>query len=530
MKRRAAVGFILLFLSLDPVGVAGPGLRQSITFGATGFSSLELQFLWMEQTFSASLGGVWEGDGFAQGRVGGSVELAPFSLMGGFTLERAGEWQVDVGGGFSGDAVSVLGTTAFGPDGIRGWGLGSVLEVPPLALQARVAWEGPIKALLGISLTWEALQIAAMATWVDGKTTGLQGNVGLMGELGTVSLGAIVDTAAHDLYLTTEFDLHGEYLSFGLQATWDPTSERPLSPSGLHASLDDPAGPMRYLVKLVAEATVAVPPPSPGAPREAGIAPLISSPGKTVFVAGEEIRFSARGSRVDVGPAEYLWDFGDGTSARGVETYHRYAEPGLYRVVLTIRDRAGNSASVDRLLRIAPPKLVADFSWSPEEPTVLDEVRFRDLSCGEIVSWHWDFGDGATADLPEPTHRYGAKGTFTVTLTVVDRYGNTASASKELRVVNIPPTADPGGPYEGFVYEEIVFSAGGSTDPDGEIVSYIWDFGDGTGGQGIAVVHVYRKPGTYAVCLTVVDDDGAGDTACTVAEITVCYPAPEGNR
>ncbi|MBC7099147.1 PKD domain-containing protein, partial [Candidatus Bipolaricaulota bacterium] len=228
------------------------------------------------------------------------------------------------------------------------------------------------------------------------------------------------------------------------------------------------------------------------------------------------------------GPAEYRWEFGDGASARGIEARHRYTGPGLYRVVLTVQDRSGNAASAERTIRIVPPELVADFTWSPEEPTVLDEVRFRDLSRGEIEKWNWDFGDGATSDIPNPTHSYKEKGTFTVTLTVTDRYGNSAAASKELRVVNIPPTADPGGPYEGFIYQEIVFSAERSSDPDGEIVSYLWDFGDGNEARGRQVLHVYLKPGTYTVCLTVIDDDGDADTACTTAEIAVYYQTPEG--
>jgi len=59
----------------------------------------------------------------------------------------------------------------------------------------------------------------------------------------------------------------------------------------------------------------------------------------------------------------------------------------------------------------------------------------------------------------------------------------------------------------------VSFDASASSDPDGEIVSYSWDFGDGDRGEGVQVTHEYQVPGTFRVVLTVVDDRGAEDTA-----------------
>ena len=89
--------------------------------------------------------------------------------------------------------------------------------------------------------------------------------------------------------------------------------------------------------------------------------------------------------------------------------------------------------------------------------------------------------------------------------------------------LNHPPTADAylGEPYGGFVGEEITFDGSNSYDRDGEIVSYLWDFGDLTFGESALMAHIYTEPGTYTVTFTVTDDDDATDTYETSAEITI---------
>ncbi len=82
-----------------------------------------------------------------------------------------------------------------------------------------------------------------------------------------------------------------------------------------------------------------------------------------------------------------------------------------------------------------PP--VADFTFTPTEPTTEDLIAFTDRSRdldGELVSWHWDFGDGSTSEEQNPKHKYAEPGTYTVTLTVTDNEGATATKSVELFV------------------------------------------------------------------------------------------------
>ncbi|MCD6468180.1 MAG: PKD domain-containing protein [Thermoplasmata archaeon] len=92
-------------------------------------------------------------------------------------------------------------------------------------------------------------------------------------------------------------------------------------------------------------------------------------------------------------------------------------------------------------------------------------------------------------------------------------------------ILNKKPVADVGGPYSGYVKEVIVFDGSDSYDPDGSIVSYEWDFGDGSTGSGEAPSHMYKSSGEYTVTLTVTDD--GGKTASDKALVTVSLKQSE---
>jgi LysM repeat protein len=82
---------------------------------------------------------------------------------------------------------------------------------------------------------------------------------------------------------------------------------------------------------------------------------------------------------------------------------------------------------------------------------------------------------------------------------------------EELVSENLSPKAVISGPTSGSVGETLNFSGAGSSDDDGRIVSYTWDFGDGTTGSGVNVTHKYSAAGSYKVTLEVTDNGGATD-------------------
>ncbi len=156
----------------------------------------------------------------------------------------------------------------------------------------------------------------------------------------------------------------------------------------------------------------------------------------------------------------------------------------------------------------SPP--VADAN-GPYTGTVNDPVQFDGSgstdSDGNIVSYAWSFGDGSTGTGVSPTHAYTATGVYDVSLTVTDDDGlqSTDNTTATIGIGDLPPVADANGPYTGTVGVAVVFDGTGSTDPNNNIESYAWDFGDGSTGTGATPSHTYAAADIYTVSLTVTD-------------------------
>ena len=157
----------------------------------------------------------------------------------------------------------------------------------------------------------------------------------------------------------------------------------------------------------------------------------------------------------------------------------------------------------------------ASFTWSPPNPSTADIVQFNDTSDDQanITERMWNFGDGSGSTEKNPTHQYKKPGTYTVTLIVIwNISGSTVVdiAKDNITIENQPPIADA-GPDQIVNSKTVSFDGRGSSDPDGEITSYEWDFGDGSTASGATVQHTYASDGIYTVTLNVTDDFGAYD-------------------
>ena len=161
------------------------------------------------------------------------------------------------------------------------------------------------------------------------------------------------------------------------------------------------------------------------------------------------------------------------------------------------------------------------YSAAVGAPVTLDGSASRDPD-GSIASYAWNFGNGTSGSGAAPSATYTSAGTFTVTLTVTDNGGATGQASTTVTVTTNaqPPVANAGGPYAGTVNVAINFNGAASRDPDGSVVSYLWNFGDGTTASGVTAVHAYTAAGSYTVRLTVTDNDGLTNSASTTAQVS----------
>ena len=122
------------------------------------------------------------------------------------------------------------------------------------------------------------------------------------------------------------------------------------------------------------------------------------------------------------------------------------------------------------------------------------------------------------------TPGFGQAGTYTVTVAGNDGHGGVATAATAISVSNVnrAPVSSPGGPYSGLTNVPVNFDGSGSSDPDGDALTYAWTFGDGMTGTGASPSHTYASGGTYTVALTVTDAGSPPQsaTASTTATIT----------
>jgi PKD repeat protein len=138
------------------------------------------------------------------------------------------------------------------------------------------------------------------------------------------------------------------------------------------------------------------------------------------------------------------------------------------------------------------------------------------------ATWSWGDGTANSFNIGAPTtvsHTFTAPGAFTVTLTLVDKYGNVSTASHGVTVTAVPHAAFSVSSTTASAGTAIEFNGAGSNEPGGSIASYAWNFGDGSTGTGAALAHAFAKAGTYTVALTVTDPSGASTS--TSQQVTI---------
>ena len=123
-------------------------------------------------------------------------------------------------------------------------------------------------------------------------------------------------------------------------------------------------------------------------------------------------------------PSSWLWDFGDGSTSTAQNPSHQFVGGGTYNVTLTATNSFGSNQTSPTTITVnAVP--VASFTFSQNGMT----ISFTDTSSHSPTSWSWDFGDGATSTVKNPTHTFSTVRTFNVTLTATNSVGSSNPCS-----------------------------------------------------------------------------------------------------
>lgn len=252
---------------------------------------------------------------------------------------------------------------------------------------------------------------------------------------------------------------------------------------------------------------------------------------------GVAITFDGRGS-FDPSPGDdatltYTWDFGDGSSppASADMVTHTYADNGTYNVTLTVTDRDGGTSSASTTATINNVSPTAS-AGGPYRTTINVPVNLNGSGLdvtADPLTYAWDLDNDGVFETPgqNVVGNWPTPGVKTITLRVTDDDGASTTSTTTVDVGS-PPIAVAGGPYIGTESVAITLNGSGSSDPDGDPLTYQWTFGDGSPtATGAIVSHTYVDNGSYTATLTVTD--GRGGSATAQATVTINNVAPTAN-
>jgi len=224
----------------------------------------------------------------------------------------------------------------------------------------------------------------------------------------------------------------------------------------------------------------------------------------------------------------YAWDFGDSSTGTGVTTSHTYATAATYVITLTVTDEAGATGTTTSSVTVITGPSITTHPTNQSVTEGLTAI-FSVVAGGTAplaYQWQKDGGDiaGATSASYTTLATTLADDGATFLCVVSNSGGSAASNSATLTVVpgqQEPPTASfTTTPTTGAAPLLVSVDATASSDPDGTIVSYGWDFGDSSTGTGVTTSHTYATANTYVITLTVTDDVGATGTTTSTVIVT----------
>lgn len=205
-------------------------------------------------------------------------------------------------------------------------------------------------------------------------------------------------------------------------------------------------------------------------------------------------------------------------------------EGKTYYFAVTARDAAGNQSAFSNEANSTVPYAApsADFSASKTSGLAPLTVAFSSTVTGTVTGYAWNFGDGTTSTLPNPTHSFAAGGPYSVSLTVNGPGGSKTIAKTNFIVASAPP------PVANFTHSTSGLAVRFTSTSTGTITAYSWNFGNGATSAFQNPTYTYASAGNYAVSLTVTGPGGSSTnsgfvTVATAATAPASNQAPDGS-
>lgn len=222
------------------------------------------------------------------------------------------------------------------------------------------------------------------------------------------------------------------------------------------------------------------------------------------------------------------WEFGDGATSTEQNPAHAYASTGTYSVSLYVSNPLDSDTVIKTGYITVYPQPVAAFTADETSVAVGTTIDFTDQSTGSPTAWAWDFGDGGTGSVQNPSHTFNISGVYDVLLTASNPGGGDDELKVDYITVYAPPEADFSADDTAVQVGQVVQFADLSTGvPSLWQPTYDWDFGDGSDSTDQNPTHSYTSPGTYIVSLTVTSPSGA-DTE-TKTDYILVHGLPEAD-
>ena len=252
-----------------------------------------------------------------------------------------------------------------------------------------------------------------------------------------------------------------------------------------------------------------------------------------VITEGEALQFYGNESWDEDGTImNYTWSFGDGKYNYTENPVHIFTENGEYNVTLTVRDNNGLEDTYILNIFVNKPPIA---SVTISSTTIMlggsitfDATDSYDLD-GDIDFYYWNFDDGRTSNQMVKEHTYTDSGIFNVSLKLIDNLNDISTTYYTIEVINSLPNIDfTITPGSGNTLTQFEFTDM-STDSDGDIEEWLWNFGDGNTSSEINPTHYFSFPGYYNITLTLTDDQNGLNSSTVMFYVENSPPNPDIN-